>query len=158
MKSLTFALALAALPLAATADYIERYRTADGTLVERRYVEPRVVERPYYSTDRVYVDRVYVDPVLTPRTVALTPLRGGDAIHIGGYTLADQALADRIGNAIAEDPALEGVTATIVATNGSVSISGSAPRHDQAQRAELIARQIAGYGSVSGSLAALSGG
>ena len=134
MKTLTFALALAALPLAATADYIERYRTADGTLVERRYVE------------------------LTPRVVMLTSLRGGDAIHIGGYTLADQALADRIGNAIAQDPSLEGVTVTIVATNGDVSISGSAPRHDQAQRAELLARQIAGYGSVSGSISALSGG
>jgi hypothetical protein len=154
MKSLTFALALAALPLAATADYVERYRTSDGTLVERRYAEPRVVERPYYSTDRVYVDRVYVDPALTPRVVALTPLRGGDAIHTGGYTLADTELANRIGNAIAQDPSMEGVTATIVANNGSVSLSGSAPRHDQGQRAELIARQIAGYGSVSGSIAA----
>jgi len=158
MKSLTFALALCALPLAATADYIERYRTSDGTLVERRYVEPRVVERPYYSTDRVYVDRVYVDPALTPRVVALTPLRGGDAIHIGGYTLADVELASRIGNTIAQDPSLIGVTATIVANNGDVTISGSAPSHDQGQRAELIARQIAGYGSVSGTVSSSSGG
>ena len=135
MRSLTLALALAALPLAATADYVERYRTADGVLVERHYVEPRVG----YSV------------------VPLAHIRGGNAIHIGGYTLADQALADRIGNAIAQDPSLEGVTATIVSKNGDVSISGSAPRHDQAQRAELIARQIAGYGSVSGTIAATSG-
>jgi hypothetical protein len=140
MKSqLTFALVLTVVPIAASADYVERYRTYDGRLVERVYVDP-----PGYVVE----PRV----VLVPRITMLTPLRGTGAIHTGGGTLADHALADRIGIAIAEDPALKGVTATIVVNGGNVSLSGSAPRQDQAQRAENIAREIAGFGNVSGTL------
>lgn len=138
-SSFTLALVLAAVPIAASADYIERYRTYDGRLVERVYVDP-----PAY----VVQPRV----VLEPRITMLTPLRGSSAIHTGGSTLADHALADRIGIAVAEDPALKGVTATIVVNGGSVSLSGSAPRYDQAQRVENIAREIAGFANVSGTL------
>src|SRR5205085_6283542 len=77
-----------------------------------------------------------------------------EAIHTGGMTVDDQALAQRIASAIASDKELSkpGITATIVANNGRVSINGEANDHQQAQRAEQIACDIAGRANVSGTL------
>lgn len=79
---------------------------------------------------------------------------GTNALHTGGMTYEDQALADRIASAIASDKELSkpGITATIVANNGRVSINGEANDHQQAQRAEQIACDIAGRANVTGTL------
>jgi osmotically-inducible protein OsmY len=45
-----------------------------------------------------------------------------------------------------------GITATVVANNGRVSLNGSAKDPAQAARAEKIASDIAGRGMVSGTL------
>ena len=77
-----------------------------------------------------------------------------ETLHTGGMTADDQALADRIANAIASDKQLSrpGITATIVANNGRVSLNGEANDRQQADRAEQIACEIAGRANVSGTL------
>jgi osmotically-inducible protein OsmY len=79
---------------------------------------------------------------------------GVNSVHSGGMTADDQALADRIASAIAGDRKLSepGITATIVANNGRVSLNGSAKDVTQAARAEQIACDIAGRANVSGTL------
>ena len=79
---------------------------------------------------------------------------GGNNIHSGGMTYDDQVLADRIASALASDRKLSepGVTATVVANNGRVSLNGSAKDVAQAARAEKIASDIAGRANVSGTL------
>ena len=79
---------------------------------------------------------------------------GTAAVHSGGMTADDQALADRIASAIAGDKELQrpGITATVVANNGRVSLNGEANSLQQAQRAEQIACDIAGRANVSGTL------
>jgi osmotically-inducible protein OsmY len=84
---------------------------------------------------------------------------GTNSVHSGGTTVDDQALAARIASAIAGDRQLQrpGVTATVVANNGRVSLNGSAKDATQAARAEQIACDIAGRANVSGTLDAQSG-
>lgn len=79
----------------------------------------------------------------------------GGALQSGGDNIADTLLADRVAMALANDPLLDDVTATVSAHNGRVSLSGmgNAP---QSHRAQQIARRVAGTASVSGELA--SGG
>ena len=79
---------------------------------------------------------------------------GTNSVHSGGVTYDDQVLADRIAAAIAADRKLSepGVTATVVANNGRVSLNGSAKDTTQAARAEKIASDIAGRANVSGTL------
>ena len=79
---------------------------------------------------------------------------GVNSIHSGGTTADDQALADRIASALAGDRKLSepGITATVVANNGRVSLNGSAKDTTQAARAEQIACDIAGRANVSGTL------
>jgi osmotically-inducible protein OsmY len=79
---------------------------------------------------------------------------GVNSIHSGGMTADDQALADRIASALAGDRQLSepGITATVVANNGRVSLNGSAKDATQAARAEQIACDIAGRANVSGTL------
>ena len=60
-SSLTLALVAAALPLAASADYVERYRTYDGRLVERVYVDP-----PGYIVEPA--PRLVIEPRVTMLT------------------------------------------------------------------------------------------
>jgi len=79
---------------------------------------------------------------------------GTASVHSGGMTADDQALADRIAAALAADRKLSepGITATVVANNGRVSLNGSAKDLTQAARAEQIAVDIAGRANVSGTL------
>ncbi len=79
---------------------------------------------------------------------------GTNSVHSGGMTYEDQLLADRIAAAIAADRQLSepGITATVVANNGRVSLNGSAKDVTQAARAEKIASDIAGRANVSGTL------
>jgi len=78
----------------------------------------------------------------------------GSNVHSGGMTYEDAVLADKIASALANDRKLSepGITATVVANNGRVSLNGSAKDITQAARAERIASDIAGRGNVSGTL------
>lgn len=80
-----------------------------------------------------------------------------NAIHWGAGNPADQALADAVADAFQRDPALFGATATIVANNGRVSLSGSSKSLQQSARAETVARHVAGVMSVSGTLDPMGG-
>ena len=77
------------------------------------------------------------------------------AIHSGATNPDDQALADRVADALRADRRLSepGITATVSAKDGRVALSGFAQDNRQAQRAEAIARSVAGAGNVSGSIA-----
>src|SRR3954466_13129038 len=158
-RMLPLALVAATRPLAAAADVrVERTYTDDGRVIERRYIEPGGVPmtdreyRAWYSerhiADPYYVERPFVvaDPVI--REYPLTAWPGTEAIHTGANNWADQALADRVGQAFAADRRLDGITATVVANGGQVSLTGSAKSPEQASIAENVARNIAGFANV----------
>jgi len=126
------ALIAASLPLAAAADVrVERVYTDDGRVIE---------SRTYYSAY----------PVV--REYPLPSSFAGSAIHTGANNAADQALADRVGQEFASDRRLDGITATVVANDGRVMLSGSAKSPEQASIAENDARRVAGVANVSGTL------
>jgi osmotically-inducible protein OsmY len=79
------------------------------------------------------------------------------AIHAGANNAVDQALAERVADAIADEPRLDGITVTVAANNGNVSLAGSAESPEQAAIAEQVAREVAGPGSVSGTLSPTGG-
>jgi hypothetical protein len=83
----------------------------------------------------------------------------GAAIHSGATTAADQALADEVAIALHADRRLSqpGITSTIVANNGEVTINGSADSFEQAQRAEQLAKRAAGPAHVAGMVSTTSG-
>jgi len=76
-------------------------------------------------------------------------------IHVGAMNADDLALADRVADALRADRRLSepGITATVTANNGQVALSGFAQDNRQAQRAEAIAKGVAGAGNVSGTIA-----
>ena len=104
-----------------------------------------VVDHPYYRGE--------------PITIYQTPgLVSGSPLHSGGATIADAQLADRVAAAIVSDRMLEpGITATVAANDGRVSISGSADGIAQASRAEMIASRVAGRGAVTAMFSELGG-
>ncbi|HEX4780207.1 MAG TPA: BON domain-containing protein [Usitatibacter sp.] len=77
------------------------------------------------------------------------------SIHSGAMNADDEALADRVADALRADRRLSepGITATVSAKDGRVALSGFAQDNRQAQRAEAIARRVAGAGNVSGTIA-----
>lgn len=83
----------------------------------------------------------------------------GAAIHSGGTSVADEALADEVAVALHADRRLAqpGITSTVVANNGNVTITGSADSFEQAQRAELLAKRAAGATHVFGMISTTSG-
>jgi osmotically-inducible protein OsmY len=80
---------------------------------------------------------------------AMSP--SNNAIHSGGMSADDQALAERVAAALATDSKLVHITATVVANNGRISLNGTG-NAAQGARAEKIASEIAGRANVSGSL------
>ena len=85
------------------------------------------------------------------------PVGNGNPIHAGGATDADTALALDVAAALAADPRLDGATITVAASNGGISLSGSAESSEQAHYAEQRAREVAGVLNVSGTLAPVMG-
>jgi len=83
----------------------------------------------------------------------------GAAIHSGATSAADEALADEVAVALHADRRLSqpGITSTVVANNGEVTINGSTDSFEQAQRAERLARRAEGAGHVSGMISTTSG-
>jgi len=83
----------------------------------------------------------------------------GDGIASGAVTPDDQRLADDVAFALHDSRRLSrpGMTATIVANRGTITISGSADNFEQAQRAERIARGAAGGHPVVGMISTTSG-
>jgi BON domain-containing protein len=106
-------------------------------LAQAAYNDVVIVEHPYYRAEPIIIYQ-------TPGLVSGSPL------HSGGATVADAQLADQVAAALASDRRLSqpSMTATVSATNGRVSLSGSADGA-QAARAEQIARRVAGAGSVT---------
>ena len=90
-----------------------------------------------------------------PSTAESMP--SGSPIHSGGATAADSALALDVAAALAADPRLDGATITVSASNGNVSLSGSAESTEQGAYAENIAKRVAGPRSVTGTLSAQGG-
>ena len=82
----------------------------------------------------------------------------GDGIASGGLTLDDLRLAGDVAVAMHDSRYLRpGMTATVVANRGEVTISGSADNFEQAQRAERVARAAAGGHPVVGMISTTSG-
>lgn len=105
--------------------------------------------QPYYT----YTERITVYEA--PRYAAFVQHESG-ALQSGGNNLADTLLADSVAMAFARDRALNGVSATVSANNGRVSISGLA-NQEQSEHARQIAMRIAGRGNVSGELSNTGG-
>ena len=115
-------------------------------VAQAAYNDVVVVDHPYYRADPIIVYH-------TPGLVSGSPL------HSGGPTVADAQLADRVAAALASDRILSepGITATVSANNGRVSITGSSDNAAQAARAEQIASRVAGRGYVSGTISNTGG-
>lgn len=139
-RRLTLATALLGLAVPALAQVYESRTSSFGP------PEPRVV------TSEAQIAAPLPEPVLVPLAPALP-----DAIHSGAGNSADEALADSVAAAIAADSRMHGATVTVSASNGNVSLSGSARTPEQAGHAENIARRVAGVMSVSGTLASQGG-
>ena len=105
-----------------------------------------VVDHPYYRADPIIVYQ-------TPGFVS------GSPVHSGGASVADAQLADRVAAALVSDRKLSepGITATVSAYNGRVSLTGSTDSVAQAARAEQVASRVAGRGNVSGLLSNTGG-
>lgn len=98
-----------------------------------------------------HTDRTaYVEP-------APGPWRSPNAIHSGANNPQDQALADRVADALRADPKLHGTTVTVAANRGQVMLSGSASDELRAERVEQIASSIAGRANVSGKIDVMGG-
>jgi len=59
----------------------------------------------------------------------------------------DDAIAERVMRALAEEPGLEGSAITVLVDHGNVSLSGTAESDDQAEYATRIAQDAAGPGA-----------
>jgi hypothetical protein len=108
-----------------------------SAMAQAYYVERTVSADPYYA-ERITVYE-------HPRYQSFV-LREGGALQSGGDNLEDTLLADNVAMAIARDPVLRGVTVTVAANDGRVSIVGSA-NQEQSERARQIARRVAGNAS-----------
>lgn len=97
------------------------------------------------------VEPTYVAPAVPQR------IEPSSAIHAGADNIADQDLAERVADAIADEPLLDGATVTVAANDGDVSLTGSAESPEQTAIAEQVAREVAGPGSVSGTLSEMGG-
>jgi len=79
-------------------------------------------------------------------------------IHTGAMTWDDLVLVEKVAQALESDRRLaNGLTATLVAKNGQVTLSGSTSNYAQAQLAELRAKQAASPSSVVGTIATSGG-
>lgn len=96
-------------------------------------------------------EATYVAPAVPQR------IEPSSAIHAGAGNAADQDLAERVADAIADEPLLDGATVTVAANDGEVSLTGSAASPEQAAIAEQVAREVAGPGAVSGTLSEMGG-
>lgn len=91
-------------------------------------------------------------PLTTAPAAVYESMPSGSPIHSGGTTAADTSLALDVASALAADSRLDGATITVSASNGNVSLSGSAESTEQGAYAETIARRVPGVSSVSGTL------
>jgi osmotically-inducible protein OsmY len=80
------------------------------------------------------------------------------AIQTGAMTWDDLVLVEKVAAALEADRSLAqpGITATLVAKDGRVTMSGSG-NYAQAQRAERIAKRVAGGANFAGTLSNTGG-
>jgi osmotically-inducible protein OsmY len=69
-------------------------------------------------------------------------------IHAAALDPADQALADRIADALAHDKAITNAPVTVAVIHGDVMLSGPTDNQQTVSRIEEIAARIAGRGHV----------
>ena len=133
---------------------------AAPALAQQSDFGPRAPGSGVATSDSAYVapNATFIAPAPTGVAPAVAQrLEPTSAIHAGANNPADQALAERVADAIADEPRLDGITATVAANNGNVSLSGSAESPEQAAIAEQVAREAAGAGSVTGTLSPTGG-
>lgn len=82
-----------------------------------------------------------------PAVASISPATPGETGN--GF---DRRLAERVAQAITDDPSLAGAAVTVTAKDGNVAISGITVDTLQAQRARQLADAIAGVGHVSSTL------
>lgn len=109
------------------------------------YDEVVVVDHPHYRGE----------PIIAYQTPGFV---SGSPLHSGGASVEDALLADRVAASIASDRRLAGagITATVSALNGRVSIIGSAD-NEQAIRAEQAAVRVAGRANVTTMISSTGG-
>jgi osmotically-inducible protein OsmY len=78
-------------------------------------------------------------------------LKSDNAFHSGAMTYDDQVLVDRVVAALETDRRLRnaGITATVTAKDGKVSIGGTARSDEEAIRAQQVAKEAAGPGNFA---------
>ena len=96
-------------------------------------------------------------PAVTAEMPSYAVIAPTDAIHAGGGTAQDTALALDVAAALAEDSRLDGSTITVAANRGQVMLSGSAESPEQSDIAQQTARKVAGVANVSGALSGQGG-
>jgi osmotically-inducible protein OsmY len=67
-----------------------------------------------------------------------------NAIHTGGMTAEDQALADQVAATLRADPRMDGATVTVTAKDGRVTLSGLAQSATQSDIAQRDAKDFTG--------------
>jgi hypothetical protein len=133
--------------LAAAAIAVPAVAMAQTVYVEK----PAYVDKPavtYTTSDPYYIERIRVYD--SPHYGTFVRHESG-ALQSGGKSIDDVTLADSVAVALARDRKLNGVTATVSANNGRVSVTGFGDQ-DQSTRALGIAQRVAGFGNVSGAL------
>lgn len=98
------------------------------------------------------IERTVVGDQIVITEVRPAPTSG---IHTGAMTWDDLVLVEKVANALESDRRLSrGLTATLVARDGKVTLSGATDSYAQAQLAELRAKQAAAPFTVVGTIAA----
>ncbi len=77
-----------------------------------------------------------------------TPMADGSPIHTAANNPDDQALADRVADALRDARGLNGATVTVAANDGRVTLAGAAANIADAYRIQNIAKEAAGPGRV----------
>jgi osmotically-inducible protein OsmY len=97
-------------------------------------------------------------PAGAPIVIEVRP-SPSSAIHAGGMTWDDLVLANQAALALEDSRALSrpGITATVVGSNGGVTLTGTAESNEQAQRAMIVAKRAVRPAMVSGFIAATPG-
>ena len=95
----------------------------------------------------LFAPHARADPATAARSPVVTSTPGtSDSGTAFSYAAdaSDRAVAERVTDALANDPALEGSSITVLVDEGRVRLSGSARDEDQAAEAVQVARDAAG--------------
>jgi len=91
---------------------------------------------------RAHADIVTVDP--SPLATGSSGTLDSTSAFSYAADTSDRAVAERVTDALANEPALEGSAITVLVDEGTVRLSGSTQNEDQASRAVEVAQDAAG--------------